>query len=93
MAKVEIADASLAATESRTVSTLRFLLERQMRVSFHTAAGECRTGFVHNLDWAGGSDHVFAKVSVLKKNQDEEDMDIRVGIDLNGKVTVLPDDE
>lgn len=93
MPNLQFNDVCLTPTESQTLSTLRFLLQRKMRVSFYTADGECRTGFVHNLDWAGGSDHVFAKVSILKKNQDEEDMEIRVGIDLDGMVTVLGQDE
>lgn len=93
-----MSDAAKAATppedrllhdESLAQFVLRFLLEGRLRVRV-TLPDRIFEGYVHNLDYAKGSDHVFASVAPEDR---EDDTMVRVAIHLDGTITVLPDEE
>ncbi len=66
----------------------------EMQVTFDN--GKTYNGHIHNLDFGGESDHLFARVHIPKlDNEDgaEGFMSIMVAIYNDGEVQVFPDDE
>lgn len=52
--------------------------------------GKTRVGYVHNLDFAKGSDFVFASVSIKDPDDEENDIYLRVSIHTDGSVNIMP---
>lgn len=80
--------AMLAPTQSITQFVIQQLLAG---LPVQVTIGE-RTydGYVHNLDFAKGSNYVFASVCIPTAEGEEEIDSVRVAIRLDGTVTVLP---
>lgn len=55
-----------------------------------TIDGQPCKGYVHQLDFAKGGDHVFASVSVPDPANQEDSIYVRVSIGTDGTVTVMP---
>lgn len=49
------------------------------------------TGYVHQLDFAKGSDYVFADICIPDPNNPEESIYLKVSIHTNGKVEIMSD--
>lgn len=81
----------LVPTQSITQFVVQKLLEGlPVRV---TVGERTYDGYVRSLDFARGSNYVFASVHIPTPEGEEEIDTVRVAIHLDGTVTVLPSDD
>lgn len=88
--KKEVSSAAFVPTKSIAQFVIEEILKGlKVKVKIGDWTG---TGYIHQLDFVSGGDYVFATVAVPDPDrEDGEDIDVRVSINKDGTILVLPD--
>ena len=81
----------LAPTVSSSLAAIQELL-KGVEVTVSIDGKPC-TGYVHNLDFSKGSEHVFASVAVPAPEDEENTVYVRVSISKDGEVHIMPNQD